>query len=491
MALAYFDCFAGSGGDMIVASLVSAGADIGAIQAAIDKLGLPGVTVSVETVHRGGMAGVHFQVHEAHEHEHAEGGAPGGLEEHGHPEAHEPGPGGAEGEHGHTHDDGGHSHGREHTHGPAAEGGPGAAEGGDAHAHTHTHPHEHPGEGGPHAHAHEHAHPHVARRSLSDILAMIEAAGLPARVVDRAKRVFQRLGEAEAAVHGIALQEVHFHEVGAVDSIVDVVASCVGLELLGIDRLLCSPIPLGSGTVRCEHGLLPVPAPATVRLMIGVPVRQAPIVGEATTPTAAALLTTLAESFGPVPAMTVSAIGCGAGTRDGGPLPNLLRVLVGESSDAGQTDSVVELSCNLDDCTGETIAVAIARLLSYGCLDAWATPAVMKKSRPAWVLSALAAPADAAEAERIMLAETTTFGVRRRLCERRKLVRHHEIVETPYGPIRVKVGLLDGREMTASPEFDDCNQAAERHHVAVREVFAAAQTVYRAGKPADRITGRP
>jgi hypothetical protein len=472
MALAYFDCFAGSGGDMIVASLVSAGADIGAIQAAIDKLGLPGVTVSVETVHRGGMAGVHFQVHEPHEHqhEHAEGGEPGSPDGHGHAHDHEPGH-----EHGHSH---------------AAEGGPAAAEGEDSHAHTHTHPHEHPGEGGPHAHVHEHAHPHVARRSLSDILAMIETAGLPARVVDRAKRVFQRLGEAEAAVHGIAIREVHFHEVGAVDSIVDVVAACVGLELLGIDRLLCSPIPVGSGTVRCEHGLLPVPAPATARLLLGVPVLQAPITGEATTPTAAALLTTLAESFGPVPAMTVSAIGCGAGTRDGGPLPNLLRVLVGESSDAGQTDSVVELSCNLDDCTGETIAVAIARLLAYGCLDAWATPAVMKKSRPAWILSALAAPADVAEAERLMLAETTTFGVRRRLCERRKLVRHHVVVETQYGPIRVKVGLLDGREMTASPEFEDCNQAAERHHVAVREVFAAAQTVYRAGKPGDRVTGR-
>jgi uncharacterized protein (TIGR00299 family) protein len=470
MALAYFDCFAGSGGDMIVASLVSAGADIGAIQAAIGKLGLPGVTVSVETVRRGGMAGLHFQVHEAHEHEHqhehAEGGVPNGPDEHGHT---------------HSHDQG-HEHGHDH----AAEGGPAATEG----AESHTHTREHTGEGGLYAHAHDHAHPHVARRGLNDILTMIGAAGLPARVVDRARRVFQRLGEAEAAVHGIAVQEVHFHEVGAVDSIVDVVAACVGLELLGIDRLLCSPIPVGSGTVRCEHGLLPVPAPATARLMIGVPVLQAPITGEATTPTAAALLTTLAESFGPVPAMTVSAIGCGAGTRDGGPLPNLLRVLVGESSDAGATDSVVELSCNLDDCTGETIAVAIARLLSYGCLDAWASPAVMKKSRPAWILSALAAPADAAEAERILLTETTTFGVRRRLCERRKLVRHHEVVETPYGPIRVKVGLLDGREMTASPEFEDCNQAAERHHVAVREVFAAAQTVYRTGKPTDRVTGR-
>jgi pyridinium-3,5-bisthiocarboxylic acid mononucleotide nickel chelatase len=458
MAVAYFDCFAGSGGDMIVASLVSAGADIGAIQAAIDKLGLAGVTVSVETVRRGGMAGVHFVVHDPHEHEHE------------HPEAPEPGD--------QTVPEGGDSHAHTHTH-------------------AHTHPHEHPADGesgaadGAFAHAHEHAHPHAARRGLSEIVAMIESAGLPARVVDRARRVFQRLAEAEAAVHGIAVAEVHFHEVGAVDSIVDVVSACVGLELLGIDRVLCSPIPLGSGTVRCEHGLLPVPAPATARLMIGVPIRQAPIVGEATTPTAAALFTALAESFGPVPAMTVSAIGCGAGTRDGGPLPNLLRVLVGESSDAGQFDSIVELSCNLDDCTGETIAVAIARLLAYGCLDAWASPAVMKKSRPAWILSALAVPADAAEAERIMLAETTTFGVRRRLCERRKLLRHHEVVETPYGPIRVKVGVLDGREITASPEFEDCNQAAERHHVPVREVYAAAQTVYRAGKPADRVTGRP
>jgi len=330
-----------------------------------------------------------------------------------------------------------------------------------------------------HSHGHEGHHPH---RRLGDILGMIDAARLADRAADRARRIFTRLAEAEAKVHGVGLEEVHFHEVGAVDSIVDVVTACVAMELLDVERVLCSPIALGSGTVMSAHGELPLPAPATAELLVGAETRASRIVGEATTPTGAAVLTTLAEAYGPPPAMSVSAVGCGAGTRETGPLPNVLRVFLGRAAEGGQIDSVVELSANLDDCTGEMIGSAIDRLLAAGCLDAWASPVVMKKSRPAWLLSALCRPRDAAEAERILFAETTTFGVRRRACERTRLLRHHETVETRYGPIRVKVARRGAETMTAAAEFEDCRRAAEAHGVSVKEVLAAAQATYRQAK---------
>ena len=391
MTVAYFDCFAGAGGDMIVGALIDAGADLDSLREQIAKLGLGEVRLEAEPVRRNGMAALHFRVHEPH------------------------------------HGDEGH-----------------------------------------------HAH-----RRLSDILGIIDGAGLAPRAADRARRIFTRLGDAEAKAHGIDVEEVHFHEVGAVDSIVDVVGACVAMELLDVDRVLCGAIPLGSGTVSTAHGELPVPAPATVRLLVGAPTRGSEIVGEATTPTAAAILTTLTEAYSPLPAMTVSAVGYGAGTRETGDLPNVLRVFLGRIEDDGHVDSVVELSANLDDCTGEVIGLAIEKLLAAGCLDAWASPVVMKKSRPGWMLSALCSPRDAAEAERIIFSETTTFGIRRRLCQRAKLSRRHEIVETPYGPIRVKVGRQGDEALTAAGEFEDCRRAAEAHGVSVKEVLAAAQALYR------------
>lgn len=323
--------------------------------------------------------------------------------------------------------------------------------------------------------AHEH-HPH---RHLADILALIDAAALPPRAAQRAKRVFTRLGEAEAAVHDVPLDHVHFHEVGALDSIMDIVGACVALEILGIDRIVCSPLPLGTGTIESDHGTLPVPAPATARLLIGAKTVPGLVQGEAVTPTAAALLTTLAESFGEAPALDVAAVGYGAGTRNQGPVPNLLRVMVGAESDDDDHDVVVELSANIDDCTGEVIGSAIEKLLAFGAVDAWAGPLVMKKSRPAWMLSALCRPCDATAIETLMFQETTTFGVRRHICQRSKLHRRHETVETPYGPLRVKVGRLGEQDVTAAPEFSDCLAAAQAHHVSVREVMAAATEVFR------------
>ena len=386
MTLAYFDCFAGAAGDMIVAALLDAGADLSAIESAVCGLGIDGVTLTADTVRRNGLAGTLFCVK-------VDGTS-------------------------------------------------------------------------------------QPQRHLSDILSLIDAAGLPGQAGPRAKAVFNKLAEAEAAVHQTDVHSVHFHEVGAVDSIVDVVAACVALEQLGVERVLCSPMTVGSGTVRCEHGVLPAPAPATARLLVGAATVAGDIDGEATTPTAAALLTTLAESFGPLPAMTVSAVGYGAGTRETGKLPNLLRVFLGQASDDASADAVVELSANIDDCTGEVIGAAVERLLSAGALDAWAAPIYMKRSRPAWMLSAICRPVDAGEMQRLILTETTTFGVRRRLCSRSMLQRRHRTVETAYGPIRVKVGMLGERALTVAPEFADCLAAAEAHNSPVKAVQMAARAAY-------------
>lgn len=390
MTLAYFDCFAGVAGDMIVGALLDAGADLEALQNHLAGLKVGGYSTRVEKVNRGGLRGSKFHVE---------------IDEH------------------------------------------------------------------------DHAHRH-----LQDILAIINGAALPPRVAQRARDIFHRLAQAEAKAHGVAVEEVHFHEVGAIDSIVDVVGACIALELLDVDRVICSPIPAGSGTARTAHGILPVPTPATAELLIGAKVSKDFFEGEVTTPTGAAVMVTLAESFGPLPPVTVQAVGYGAGTKEGGPVPNLLRVVLGQSDELGTTDSVVELSVNLDDCTGQILGATIEKLLEAGCLDAWATPAVMKKSRPAWQLSALCNPADAAVAEAILFAQTTTFGIRRHTLTRGKLQRRHETVETPYGPIRVKVGSSGGRVITATPEFADCLRAADSHHMPVKDVIAAAQRLFQQGR---------
>ncbi|HUS46746.1 MAG TPA: nickel pincer cofactor biosynthesis protein LarC, partial [Phycisphaerae bacterium] len=296
----------------------------------------------------------------------------------------------------------------------------------------------------------------------------------PPRAAKRARDIFTRLGRAEAKVHNIDVERVHFHEVGAIDSIMDIVGSCLALEMLGVDRVICSPLPVGKGVVRAQHGLLPVPAPATAELLVGAQTVESSLQAEALTPTGAAILTTLSESYGPMPAMEVSAVGYGAGTRTEGEMPNLLRVCLGRPSGDGDADTVVELSCNLDDCTGEIVGAAIESLLTGGALDAWAAPIVMKKSRPAYMLCALCDPCDAPGIERMLFTQTTTFGVRRRLCRRSKLRRRHETVQTPYGPIRVKVGSLADEEITAAPEYSDCLTAAQSHHVSLREVMRAA-----------------
>ena len=327
-----------------------------------------------------------------------------------------------------------------------------------------------------------------AHRHLPEIVRIIDGAGLRPNVGENAKAVFQRLAEAEAHVHGTAVEKVHFHEVGAADAIVDIVCACAGLAALGIDRLTCSAIPTGSGTVTCAHGVMPVPAPATARLLSGYPLARSDEVGELTTPTGAALLTTLADGFGPRPEMTLERVGCGAGTREGETLPNLLRFFVGQaaSPDGGEHDTVTVLETQVDDTTGQALGYACEHLLAAGALDAYIVPIIMKKGRPGQLLTVLCRPRDADALETLLFAETSTFGLRRSETRRAKLAREHATVETRFGTIRIKLGQRSGRTVQAWPEYDDCVAAARTAGAPLREVQQEALRVW-----AERATSGP
>jgi uncharacterized protein (TIGR00299 family) protein len=301
---------------------------------------------------------------------------------------------------------------------------------------------------------------------------------------ERALAVFRRLAEAEARVHGTTAEKVHFHEVGAVDAIVDIFGVCAGLEMLGVERVVASPLPMGSGYVDAAHGRLPVPAPAVVELMQGFPVRSCDEEGELTTPTGAALAVTLAEAFGPMPPMVIEKVGYGAGAREGKRVPNVLRLILGQPAGAGtaEADVVWLLEANVDDASGETLGAATQALFEAGALDVWLTAATMKKGRPGVVLACLAAEGLVAAVEEAIFRETPTFGVRRSAVERTKLAREHATVQTAFGPVRVKVGRRGGRVVTASPEYEDCRRLAAERGVGFREVYAAAVEAWRSAE---------
>jgi len=386
MRLAYFDCFSGAGGDMIVASLVDAGADVDELRRQLARLPVEGYSLCIDKTNKQGFAATRFDVK---------------LED----------------------------------------------------------------------------QPNQPHRHLKDIVEIIEACELSDSVKNKAVRVFERLATAEAAVHGTTIDQVHFHEVGAVDAIVDVVGAAIALELLGVDGIVCSPIPTGSGTVQCDHGTLPVPAPAVAELLKGIPVAACDEVGELTTPTAAAVLTTLADTFGPLPAMTLREVGYGAGAREGHTRPNVLRVMIGEAPGSGDADQIAVLETNLDDASPQIVAHCIEQLLSEGALDAYAVPIHMKKSRAGVLLTVLCDHDRICAMERILFAETTTFGIRRYTVQRSKMHRRHETVNTPYGQVRIKLGQWQDVS-TASPEFEDCRAAANRHGVSLRAVIAATNIAW-------------
>lgn len=330
-------------------------------------------------------------------------------------------------------------------------------------------------------------------RGLGEILSLVERSGLSPRAKGTACALFERLGRAEAKVHGVALEEVHFHEVGAVDSIVDLCGAAVALELLGWPRVLSSPPELGRGIARSAHGPIPIPPPAVLELLSGKPIRPGGPTGEAVTPTGAALLAELAE-VGPLPPFVPGRIGYGVGTVSWPDRPNVLRMTLAKAASTAQDGGPLSrggreepegatwvLEANLDDCPGQLVARAIEAALEAGALDAWAAPVTMKKGRPGLVLSALVEEPRREAVTRVFLEETTTLGVRRRVVERDVLAREFRTVETVYGPVRVKVALAGGREVGAQPEYDDCLVRAKERGVAVREVLAAALASHRSG----------
>jgi len=328
--------------------------------------------------------------------------------------------------------------------------------------------------------AEEHAH-----RFLHHIEGLIDNSRLTPRQNELAKRIFLRLGEAEATVHGIDLKRIHFHEVGAVDSIVDIVGAAVGLDLLGVDRFEASPVPPGRGSVKAAHGRMPLPAPGTAELLKGVPLAESAVEMELTTPTGAAILTTVVERFGPLPAMTIDTIGLGAGTRELPEQANILRLFLGTVALPAEHDRIWVLETNLDDLPGEVVGYTTTQLLAAGARDAFVTPIYMKKNRPGVMVSVLCDEPQIATMEEILFRETTTLGVRRYPVSRHKLKRAPTEVATPFGPIRGKLGWIEGRPPTFSPEHDDCARVASAQGLPLREVYEAAHAAYARTKQAE------
>ncbi len=433
MRIAYLECFAGIAGDMLLGALIDAGVPAEVLAEATSALRL-GASLKIETVDRSGISSTRVQV--------MEGESP--------TEAQEP-----------VH---GHSYAENHTHTHE-----------NSHREDHSHPHEHD-----HSHEHEngHSHGHVHGRSLSVIRTLIQGAALTEGVKRRAIRTFELLGASEAKIHNVDVEAIHFHEVGAVDAIVDIVAACAGIEYLKVDAWHCSPLNVGGGTVECAHGTFPVPAPATADLLRGYPTYSAHVQKELVTPTGAALVRMLEPVFGAQPAMSVDRIGYGAGTRNPKGFPNALRISIGESEESSKADTVTVLETALDDLSPQVLAWVAESALAAGAMDVMLTPVIMKKGRPGTLLTVLCSDKTQQKLERLILRETSTLGMRIRRDERSCLERHHLAVQTPYGEIRVKIGKLAGEVMNAAPEFEDCRAAAVRCEVPLKQVQQAAIAAY-------------
>jgi pyridinium-3,5-bisthiocarboxylic acid mononucleotide nickel chelatase len=325
-------------------------------------------------------------------------------------------------------------------------------------------------------HQPEHAHRH-----LHHITDMIDASALTDRQKALAKRIFTRLGEAEAKVHGTTIRKVHFHEVGAVDSIADIVGAAVAWDLLGVDRIHASPVPTGQGTIEIAHGRVSIPAPATAELLAGIPIAESHVACELTTPTGAAIVATMVDTFGPLPAMTVERVGYGAGQRDLKEQANLLRLFVGEASNVVTSDQIWVLETNLDDTSGEVIGYCTTKLWEAGALDVYTTSIQMKKNRPGVMLSVLCPPEKIDKIERILFRETGTLGVRRWPVSRHKLERRQHTVTTEWGPVEGKLGWIEGQPPSFAPEFEACQRVATEKGVPLKAVYEAAQKAFDAG----------
>ena len=326
-------------------------------------------------------------------------------------------------------------------------------------------------------------------RHLHHIEKIINESALSASVKDRSKLIFQRLAEAEARVHGTSIEKVHFHEVGAMDAIVDVVGACIGFEMLGIDRFIASKLNTGTGFVKMAHGTYPVPPPAVVNLLVGAPVYSNGIEGELLTPTGAAIISTICETYGPMPEMIVEQAGYGAGTRTYDDFPNVIRLILGHTEIAFQaassrpSETIIEklsvIESNIDDISPEVVGYLIERALDLGALDCWSNPVQMKKSRPGFLVSVLCRPENESSLRDLLFRETGTLGIRSTIVERHSLPRSIESISTKFGNIDVKISVLADREINISPEYDHVRKAALEHNVTLREVYDEARLCFR------------
>ena len=425
MKTLFIECNMGAAGDMLMAALYELLEDRQAFLDAMNALGLPGVRVEAQAAATCGIAGTHMTV-AVHGQEETGGSVPAEAP---HPHVHSHGEA-----HGHDHD--------YHHH----------------HDHDHDHPHDH-GEG----HHHYHATPgHIGE--------LLDGLPLPEEVRRRARRVYDAIARAEAKAHGCPVGDVHFHEVGALDAVADVAGVCYALSLLKPERIVVSPVHVGSGMVRCAHGMVPVPAPATAALLEGVPCWGGEIQGELCTPTGAALLTEFADSFGPMPVLSIQKTGYGVGKKEFG-RANCVRAFLGEMVEsAGPNGEIVELVCNLDDTTPEALAFACARILELGALDVYTLPGQMKKGRPGWVLTALCEPDRESQVAAAILKHTATNGLRARRCVKYFLAPRTERAETRWGSVRVKraegLGIVH-----AKPEYDDVAAVAREHGLSFEAVW--------------------
>ena len=321
-------------------------------------------------------------------------------------------------------------------------------------------------------------------RSLSAILEVLQKSQLAPTVRERAAAIFTKLGEAEARVHDVPLEKIHFHEVGAVDAIVDIVGACIGFQALGIERFACSALNVGGGTAKMAHGVLPVPAPATANLLQGKPTYSNGVQKELVTPTGAAIVATLCDQFGPQPSMSVNAIGYGAGTANLEGQPNVLRIMVGESAEkvvAGFDEEISVIEANLDDMNPQIYGYFLERALSAGALDVYTAPVQMKKNRPGTLLTVLCKPQDTNALMSLIFAETTTFGARTYRAQRRTLPREHVSVSTSFGDVRIKLSRVNGRILHVAPEYDDCRKLAVEKNVPLQRVISEALRAYEIG----------
>lgn len=442
MRLAYLDCFSGMSGDMFLGALIDAGVSAEVFEKMVAALNV-GAQLEISKVSRSGITATKVDV------------LVNGEKELPREEFL------ARGEHSHSHD-----HERRHSH--------------DHHEAVNEHEHS---QGvlslqtqAPPPHVHQHG------RSLREIRQIIGQAAISEAAKKRALDIFTALGAAEAKIHNQDIDSVHFHEVGAVDAMVDIVGAAVGAEALGVDEIICSPLNVGGGTVKCAHGVFPIPAPATVELLSGAPVYSSGIQAELVTPTGAAIVKTLAGRFGAFPEMKIEKSGYGAGTRDFPGHPNVVRLTIGEAIPAlaakTSQETIAVLEANLDDLNPQVFGYVMDRLLEEGALDVFGAPVQMKKSRPGTLLTVLCKPEDAAKLAQLVFTETTTLGVRQRLEQRQVLARRWVTVSTQWGDVRIKIASMNGTDTNYAPEYEDCRRIAAERHVPLKAIMQEATQSY-------------